>query len=417
MGNTRDTRLVAGAYDPNNVRLPTGNPSGPIIPPALSNWWRNREIAPAPVQPVPGRVTFPPSGAYTPPRTGNPVQLGPNPNVAPPTSQGPVGVGPASNVTGPLRATTTPQTGAGAGWNWYGSQNNMGYMRDASGRVMQIPGALPRRDLTGTVLRQGGRLAGSAAGGAFGGVGGIVGGIAGQEGGRRLGNWFNRMWRQRNSTPMPDTLTREQVGGAGGIGLGNGRDNALRDAFVHNQIGGYNLGRGMEGTYLDRTDQAPGMFRAHQRSNQMSRDMANPSVGPAIPDMPGHIYMGDENGEGMRHGMTHTELNSPEMRRARDASMVASTRDFMNQSEDANSSALSGPVTRESMIEALMRARGGLPPTSEASGAPMLGTAGPLTYDPASMGPFEPGQEPPPPPTPKTRAQLLLERYQRGGRA
>ena len=390
MANNQSTRRVLGNIN-NQVDLPPVGPMPYTMP--SDGMVQINPQTPLPAPPPPRyNLTPPPYGAPTFTTTAS-HEVGPRVS--------PSGSGPA-----PVRATPTPQGGTATGFNWYGSHNNMGYMRDASGRVMQIPRALPRRDITGNMTRFGGRTAGSLLGNALvPGAGGLVGSAGGNEVGRRIGNWFNRLWGQRNSVRMPDTLTRDQIRGAGGIGAPDPNDPQIR-----NQIGGYNLGRGMEGTYLDRTIMTPVQFRAHQRSNQMSRDMANPAVGPAIPDMPGHIRMDDEGD--IRHGMTHAELNSPEMRRARDASMVASTRDFMNRSKDANSSALSGPVTRESMIEALMRARGGLPPAGEASGAPMLGTAGPLTYDPANMGPFEPGQEPL---SPKTRAQLLLERYQRAG--
>ena len=361
---------------------------------------------------LPAPTTAPGAPPYTltPPPAGTPTwRHNPSP-VGFRTS--PTDVGPRPMPTGagapPLRAIAVPQSGNA---HWRGSHDNIGYQRLPNGRIMPIPGALPRGDFTGNVARFFGGLVGSGAGNLLvPGVGGLAGSPVGRRIGGEIGNALNRRWRQRNSPRMPDTLTRDEIRGAGGVGsLTGGR--ASTDPYVQNQIGGYNLGRGMEGTYLDRTITTPGQFRAHQRSNQMSRDMANPSVGAAIPDMPSHIYMGDDMGEGARHALTHAELNSPEMRRARDNSMVASTREAMDRSMERSGSAASGPVTRESMIDRLQRARGIVPTSVEAAGVGRIVPLGGGRFTrvlPPSVNQL--------PPTSESRAQALLRRYQTAGR-
>ena len=133
----------------------------------------------------------------------------------------------------------------GGRYEFYGTRGGHGYQINDSGHVERILRAQPANDRTADNI---GRVAGMATNAVLPGSGIITGPLA------RWGTRAYRDWQARRGTP--DTLTSEQVGGAS-RGGSSPADSAARtaetDTFIRNQQSGANLGRGMGGTYLDRT--------------------------------------------------------------------------------------------------------------------------------------------------------------------
>ena len=370
-------RRVANTFDP-NAEAPLPMPMPSPLPGTGPFYTGNTSVSALPFRETPVRVQPPaaPAPIQNPAWYNNPNPVGSRPL-------------PAGGGAPPLRAISVPQSGNA---HFYGSHGDIGYQRFPNGRIAPIPRAMTRRDLTGDVARFAGGLLGSGVGSMAGGVGGLVGGQAGRMGGSALSRYLNRLWARRNSARMPDTLTRDQIRGAG-VRLPAAHPN---DPDIRNQQAGGNLGRGMEGTPYDRTVTTPGQFAASQRGNQVWNDMRNPSVGPAIPDFPDHIYHGDDTHEG-RHArpLGRVTVSNPG---------YSTTREAM----DKRGGVLGGggrnaPVAEMSFLERLQAARGIQP----APVGPRVNNANgllPWVGDPATavQGP--------------SASAALLRRYQRTGR-